>query len=158
MPIPVHRHENEAQGGKIDFNAFQPSTLQIEERHSLLSSYITIPADALGDTDIAERLLLSAYLLKNVDNADLELAYDWAATAGGSISLMTAGGTAIVSKSFAGGETATRDVLPVDVNTLKGQQGQEIFIRVSITAAGGAGETVTLRRAHLVVRKDFSKA
>jgi len=157
MPIPTHRHENEAQGGKLDSGAFQASALQIEERHPLLSGYQSIAADAAGDTDIAERLLLSAYLLRNVDSVDLELAYDWAATADGSISLVTAGGTTIVSKSFVGGESSPRDVLTVDVNALKAQQGQEVFIRVSITAAGGAGETVTLRRAHLVVRKDLSK-
>jgi len=157
MPIPTHRHENEAQGGKLDSGAFQTSALQIEERHPLLTDYQSIAADALGDTDIAERLLLSAYLLKNVDSVDLELAYDWAATADGSISLMTAGGATIASKSFVGGESSARDVITVDVATLKAQQGQEVFIRVSITVAGGTGETVTLKRAHLVVRKDLSR-
>ena len=82
--------------------------------------------------------------------AKLILSYVWAATAAGRFELIDADTGTVLAQSSdkAGGESATDEEISVDPSKISGKR---IQLRVNITTAGAAGETVKIRSAQLEI-------
>jgi len=108
-----------------------------------------VAADAVGTSEFAHTTTkVTSEAVKHLKSAQLVVDYDWAATANGYIELYdrTTGTVLAQSAAKSGGESAEWEGISV---TGIITAGNEMCVRVDITTAGAAGETVTLYRAIL---------
>jgi len=108
----------------------------------------SVAADAVGTPAFDHvRITLPAEALKHLKSASLIVDYVWAPTADGTIQLYDATAVAVRGESSAktGGESSEWEEFSVTGLVA----GNTMQVRVNITAAGAAGETVTLYRAIL---------
>ena len=110
-------------------------------------------ADAVGTTDVATEVEVPRTVEPGrVMEAYVALSYVWAPTAAGTFQLVDDAGNVIAESSAkSGGESATLEKIPLSVSQITRMLGRRVHLRINITTAGAAGETVTLRNAQLVL-------
>jgi len=107
-------------------------------------------ADAIGTPEVPKRYVIpSALTPLMLKSGKLVLSYVWAATADGTIQFYdyTAGAVIVETSTKTGGESSVREELSI-INPDK-HIGHELGVRVNVTVAGAAGETVRIRGATL---------
>ena len=112
----------------------------------------TIDATATGTTSCAKTFTIPSWIPSGkVVEAKVKLAYTWAATADGKITVRNiTDNKDIAVKNLTGGESSNEEDLAVTEHPdlLIGKKLQAI---IDITVAGGTGESVTLRSIALVL-------
>jgi len=136
----------------IDKEKLVKNTIQWIEVVELVNGELSVDASLTGDTDSPFDVLLDSELLACAKSVYLEVAHTWAETADGAIKLYDATAAVDVtgsSLSFTGGESSRRQRTSDFKANLTA--GNEVRLRVTISVAGGAGETVKVHSAKLIV-------
>jgi hypothetical protein len=110
----------------------------------------TIAADTTGAKNVAVIARIPAFNVRAVVESKLQLSYTWAATADGYFALVDADTGAEIAKSSdkVGGEVAELEEVQVNPAAVAGKR---VRLRIVITTAGAAGETITIRNAQLTI-------
>ena len=112
----------------------------------------SIDATATGTTEIAKKFTIPSFIpTGKIVDAKIKLSYTWADTADGKIRVRNdTDGVDIATKELTGGESSNEENLLISVQPDK-LIGKQLGAYVDITAAGGTGETVTLRSITLIL-------
>jgi len=141
---------------EIDSEKLKPNTIQIVIPIVLLGGAAqTVAADAVGVTEITHTgIYIPSNMLKHLKSAECRVDYSWAPTADGTIQFYDTTNAVIRGESGAktGGETSEWESFVV-TGLVEGSYNK---IRVKITTAGAAGETVTIYRAALILTLGIS--
>jgi len=142
--------------GEIPAGDLEASTIEFVENIEAINGIITLPADAVGYQIVNQRFYLEDQDVKHLKAAYLDMAYAWAATADGKIQLFNTsdGVVAAETATKTGGESDERERLTISIANLPG--GKAYRLRLDITTAGAAGETVELRKMTLKLVKGIS--
>jgi len=140
-----HIPSDEIPYGDLKTNAIQiviPVMLTVEPQ--------TIAADSIGAKDVPfSTFIIQTNMLKHLKSARAAVTYAWAATADGTIQLWDpdAGVVRGESTTKTGGEAAGFETFSVTGLV----EGNRVYMRVNITVAGSAGETVTVHKGYLIL-------
>jgi len=148
-PGTLNIDEKAVSGGFTDLTKFGASTIEIALDVPMRFEAISLAADAVGVVEMAwEGISLLSQHIKHLKSAQFIVSYAWAATADGTIQLFDATANAVIAESTTktGGETAALEAIDVTGDLIAGNW---LDIRLRITVAGAAGETVTLYRMWL---------
>jgi len=156
MPIPRYHlgrnavRDEHIPSGEIPYGDLKTDAIQLVIPYMMTTEPRTVAADSTGTKAVfTTRIVPITGMLKHLKSATLAVAYDWAPTADGTIQLydVTAGVVRGESTTKTGGETATWETFTVTGLV----EGNHCYIRVNITVAGAAGETVAIHKAYLLL-------
>jgi len=136
--------------GEIPYGDLKTNAIQLVIPVMMTAEPRTVAADSTGIKDVfTTRFVPITGMLKHLKSAIVSVAYTWAATADGTIQLYdyTAGVVRGESTTKTGGEATTWETFTVTGLV----ENNHYWIRVNITAAGAAGETVTIHKAYLLL-------
>jgi len=136
--------------GEIPYGDLKTDTIRIVIPTMLTVEPKTVMADSVGTKGISySTLLIQPNMLKHLKSAIAAVAYTWAPTADGTIQLYDPDADVVRGESTTktGGESSGFETFSVTGLV----EGNRVFIRVNITVAGAAGETVTVHKGYLIL-------
>jgi len=138
--------------GTITYDRLAAGTIQFNQEITLLGGAAqSVSADVVATLDVEHTLeRLTSEHIRHAVSMWAMVDYTWAATANGTIQLYDETNAAVLGESTGkvGGESAEYESFSV---AAPATTPVDIRCRVNITAAGAAGETVTVYRARLIV-------
>jgi len=156
MPIPRYHlgrsavRDEHIPSGEVPYGDLKTNTIQLVVPAMLTVEPKSVAADSTGTKTIEwSGFTIQTNMLKHLKSARAAVAYTWAPTADGTIQLYdgTAGVVRGESTTKTGGEYSGFETF--DVTGLV--EGNTMYVRVNITVAGSAGETVTVHKAYLLL-------
>jgi len=161
MPIPRYHlgrsavRDEHIPSGEVPYGDLKTNTIQVVVPVMLTVEPKSVAADSTGVKAIEwSGFVIQTNMLKHLKSAQAAMAYTWAPTADGTIQLYdgTAGVVRGESTTKTGGESSTWETF----NVTGLVEGNTLDIRVNITVAGSAGETVTINKAYLILELGVS--
>ena len=143
----------------IQYTDLASKTIEMWIPITLIGSDQSVAADSTGDKLISHSgfdFNNFANIVKHVKAAKFAFDYTWADTADGTIRLKDIRNGTVVAESSTktGGESSVWEVVDCDISKLVSDAS--LYVYVNISSAGASGETVTVRRAYLVLKIEIS--
>jgi len=135
---------------EIPYTDLKTNTIQLVIPFTVLWDEKSVAADAVGIRNVpGTYFIIPTNMLKHLKSASVAVGYVWAATADGTIQLYDITADVVRGESTAktGGESSAWEIFGAAGLV----EGNHHRLRVNITTAGAAGETVTLSKAHLLL-------